>query len=1556
MKNLFIGDKKIGNPPIESAAGEVYNFPYTGSKQEIFLGKGIYKLEVWGAQGGSYSSYYGGAGGYSYGTLTLPRPTTLYVYVGGQPATQTSTGAVAGGFNGGGNGCVRTYSGTTTYGQGGGGASDIRIDHDSLYARVIVAGGGGGSASVNALTTKYGGGETGASASGSYHGTQTAAGSGGSFGQGGSATTSGTNYKYGSGGGGGGWYGGGAYTSYSDSATSYRSYNGGGSGFVWTGSYAPANYYLNSSWYLTDAATIKGNTSFVSPGGTLETGHTGNGYARITCIEGNKINPEFVEYIESTGSQYIDTGIIGKTGLSSVIEVSFTGPLTTDSHHILSAYGNSQRIYLAISHLDKLAYGYSTVVDSNFTLSTNTKYIINTSLLSGKQEISINGSVVASGTSTTSINTNCSLYIGAYNNNGSPGNLSNLKIYSCKIYDNGTLVRDYVPCLLDNIYGLWDKVEQKFYKSESSTEFIGKRYNYYYLGQKIIQKLFLGLNKIYPGNEIVKINLSTNQSSDSDINNAVVTIKHDNTTKTFTWTGSTITYEIPEGISYTVSYSNVSNYTTPTSQTFTAQVGNTRNISAQYKTCLLTVSLVTNQSSHSDISSARATIISNSINTTVATGTKLKIPYGESVTITFSNSSEFYQTPSSQTFTANQATLTKTGTYNTEVVTVKVVANAGTIYDYKVKISGSIQTTQTTASATYKVAYGKTYTCMPLYNLIMYTTPETVSYTANSASRTVTLTYIYEGVTVGDYYTSTTTLPAGTYKLECWGAQGGSRSGNYGGYGGYSVGTITTTAPQTFYITRGGKPSADSTYGGSNGGGGSSQHETYHDSSNSSGSQAQGYIKSYNYRMWPGGGATDIRTPSSASSDRIIVAGGGSGSVDYYLVECTYGAFTNTIPYYYEGGYFGWDDDELDGYSYGWDDQLNCYWFWTGMGGGPNYDIWVYVTGCTDNIQKYQLYRVDKTTELSNLGGVVPRGDYGFYVKVWLSSSLSQQIASSSSPALYQFDWKVYYHATCEGYPELTRNYTYIEEYRGGSGGGIYGYSTFDNSSVRASSSNGNSSGTGHSYGGGGGYYGGIFQSPYYITGGTGYVSDILTEASTSTSQHTGSGSARITVISTPVKEGAGYLESEIRDPDLPYPIEFRYSNTVQQVTLSAGTYKLECWGAQGGSYNESYAAGGKGGYSVGTITLTENTPVYIYTGGKGIAYTTSTYTSQGGGGFNGGGNAGYQGGGGGGASDIRIGSDSLYARVIVAGGGGGAYSYSSSYCASGGAGGGTNGISGNYYSSSYSSWVGGGASQTAGGTAGTGSSTNYNGTAGTFGVGGNTGYKYNSTSYYSSGAGGGGWYGGGAAGNYSSSSRTRACGGGGGSGYVYTASTAANYPSGRLLTSKYYLTDATIHAGNTSFKSPNGVTETGHAGNGYVRISGLTPGSTGPSTPPTSIDWSNASWTSSSQSSAADGTQYTSNSISSNGSTVTRCTFSGITSITFQCSSSGESCCDYLTVGDLDSSCTRSTYKQKFANTSGSITYTCDAGEHYVEFCYSKDGSVNSGTDNATVYIQSYS
>ena len=112
------------------------------------------------------------------------------------------------------------------------------------------------------------------------------------------------------------------------------------------------------------------------------------------------------------------------------------------------------------------------------------------------------------------------------------------------------------------------------------------------------------------------------------------------------------------------------------------------------------------------------------------------------------------------------------------------------------------------------------------------------------------------------------------------------------------------------------------------------------------------------------------------------------------------------------------------------------------------------------------------------------------------------------------------------------------------------------------------------------------------------------------------------------------------------------------------GTYKLEVWGAQGGTYNSSYATGGKGGYSVGTITLNEGDKLYVYVGGPGGYGTSGASSSVTGGGYNGGGAAGLNGGTGGGATDIRFtsgtwnNSASLLSRVIVAGGGGGAYSY----------------------------------------------------------------------------------------------------------------------------------------------------------------------------------------------------------------------------------------------------------------------------------------------------------
>ena len=65
---------------------------------------GIYRLEVWGAQGGP--TYYngrnvqGGKGGYSAGTIHLKKGTLLYIHVGGEGGKSISTCQSGGGSNG----------------------------------------------------------------------------------------------------------------------------------------------------------------------------------------------------------------------------------------------------------------------------------------------------------------------------------------------------------------------------------------------------------------------------------------------------------------------------------------------------------------------------------------------------------------------------------------------------------------------------------------------------------------------------------------------------------------------------------------------------------------------------------------------------------------------------------------------------------------------------------------------------------------------------------------------------------------------------------------------------------------------------------------------------------------------------------------------------------------------------------------------------------------------------------------------------------------------------------------------------------------------------------------------------------------------------------------------------------------------------------------------------------------------------------------------------------------------------------------------------------------
>lgn len=560
----------------------------------------------------------------------------------------------------------------------------------------------------------------------------------------------------------------------------------------------------------------------------------------------------------------------------------------------------------------------------------------------------------------------------------------------------------------------------------------------------------------------------------------------------------------------------------------------------------------------------------------------------------------------------------------------------------------------------------------------------------------------------------TVTLPKGTYKLECWGAQGGYSSSNsgievgMGGKGGYSAGTITLNQKTLIYIYTGGVGSISGN-GKADGGfpnGGSS------------------WASSTSEGAGGGGGSSDIRIGTDSLYARVIVAGGGGG---------------------------GGEDNETGGY-----------------GGGET-------------------------------GGTSGSGTPG----------------SQTAPSGY---FGIGGHTSYDG---------------GGGGGGWYGAYPAGGQTTPATGNSG--SDTSGSPGGSGYVYtsatasnypsGCLLNSSYYLSAAKTIAGNTSFTSPTGSSEtgHSGNGYCRITVIEC--KNTALYtrINNSMKKATAFYfklnnnkmygvgsanyngsVMNFDYTGSVQTATLAPGTYKLECWGGQGGTYS-SYI-GGYGGYSKGTITLTEATTVYISVGGAGSSSSTAA-------GFNGGGTGISSGRGGGGATDVRIGQNSLYSRVIVAGGGGGAgvTSANANPC---GCGGGEYGGDG-YYNDTTGSYTigqnrcGGSASQTAGGK------TWSTSTQATFGQGGNA-------SGYSCGGGGGGWYGGGGA--YDSDSDSDGRWGGGGSGYVYTSSTAKNYPNGCLLNSTHYLTNAQTIAGNTSFTSPTGSAETGHTGSGFCRITNLNP------------------------------------------------------------------------------------------------------------------------------------
>lgn len=270
---------------------EPVKFDFTGAIATFVAPKdGTYKLEVWGAQGGMASTYIGGYGAYSVGTINLKKNDMLYINVGGAGQSDCVVNDCSGGYNGGGAG-QRFAGDQMNYVAGGGGATSIAgtsgllstLNASNIY---IVAGAGGG-AYYHTNGAGYsnngasGGGYIGSSGSTCSYtssvgrgGSQSAGGAAGYRGGAGSFGIGGT-VSNGSSGGGGGYYGGGSAA---------HAGSGGGSGYIGNVLLSDKVMYCYNCQESSDVNTKTVSTTCVSETPTENCAKIGNGYAKISFL------------------------------------------------------------------------------------------------------------------------------------------------------------------------------------------------------------------------------------------------------------------------------------------------------------------------------------------------------------------------------------------------------------------------------------------------------------------------------------------------------------------------------------------------------------------------------------------------------------------------------------------------------------------------------------------------------------------------------------------------------------------------------------------------------------------------------------------------------------------------------------------------------------------------------------------------------------------------------------------------------------------------------------------------------------------------------------------------------------------------------------------------------------------------------------------------------------------------------------------------------------------------------------------------------------------------
>lgn len=159
-----------------------------------------------------------------------------------------------------------------------------------------------------------------------------------------------------------------------------------------------------------------------------------------------------VEYLQSSGTQYINTGIYGTENLK--VEIKVQELAVAHNFAVFGVFGiNNKSYYIFQNASGNWEVGMGAYASTSKACDTNEHVF-----LFNNFTISCDGTTIATINSNTFTTLYPLLLFNMYSNSGGLYSAKPKKVFYCKMWNNGTLVRDLIPVRKDGVGYMYDKV------------------------------------------------------------------------------------------------------------------------------------------------------------------------------------------------------------------------------------------------------------------------------------------------------------------------------------------------------------------------------------------------------------------------------------------------------------------------------------------------------------------------------------------------------------------------------------------------------------------------------------------------------------------------------------------------------------------------------------------------------------------------------------------------------------------------------------------------------------------------------------------------------------------------------------------------------------------------------------------------------------------------------------------------------------------------------------------------------------------------------------------